>query len=271
MVSGMTIRNQLKTLMNYYKNLFNFRGKNVFILGGSGLIGQEVSKAILDLEGRVINLDIKNNSKKEDKNYKYQYLNVENVNKLSKKIFSIIKKHGEPNVFINCSYPKTKDWSKNNFKNISLESFEKNIKIQLNSSCWILRLFAESMVKKKIKGSIVQLNSIYGLVGQDMNIYKNTNLSESMSYSIIKGGQLNLVRQMASYYGKYNIRINSICAGGVENKQNKKFIKNYSKKALLKRLAKSSEIASAALFLSSEAASYITGSNLVVDGGWTSI
>ena len=53
--------------MNYYKNLFNFRGKNVFILGGSGLIGQEVSKAILDLEGRVINLDIKNNSKKVDK------------------------------------------------------------------------------------------------------------------------------------------------------------------------------------------------------------
>ena len=83
----MTIKNQLKTLMNYYKNLFNFRGKNVFILGGSGLIGQEVSKAILELEGRVINLDIKNNSKKVDKNYKFEYLNVENVNKLSKKFF----------------------------------------------------------------------------------------------------------------------------------------------------------------------------------------
>ena len=87
----MTIKNQLKTLMNYYKNLFNFRGKNVFILGGSGLIGQEVSKAILELEGRVINLDIKNNSKKVDKNYKFEYLNVENVNKLSKKIFLLLK------------------------------------------------------------------------------------------------------------------------------------------------------------------------------------
>ena len=71
------------------------------------------------------------------------------------------------------------------------------------------------MKTKKIAGSITNFSSIYGLLGQDMNIYKNTGIKENMTYSIIKGGIISLTRQMASYYGKYNIRINNLCAGGV--------------------------------------------------------
>ena len=76
---------------------------------------------------------------------------------------------------------------------------------------------------------------------------------------------------MASYYGKYNIRVNSLCAGGVFDHQNKLFLKNYKKIVPLKRLARSDEIASVVTFLSSDAASYITGSMIMVDGGWTAI
>lgn len=257
--------------MNYYKNLFNLKDKNIFILGGSGLIGQATCAGILDLEGTVVNLDTKNSFKNKLKNYNYEYFNVTKSKQIENKIYSFIKKYGYPDVLINCSYPRTKDWGKNSFKSINLNSFQKNIEMQLNSSCWVLKSFADIMMKKKIKGSIIQMNSIYGLVGQEMNIYKNTNIKENMIYSIIKGGQLNFVKQMASYYGKYDIRVNSICAGGVEDSQNKKFIKNYSKKVLLNRLAKSSEIACSIIFLSSEASSYITGSNMIVDGGWTAI
>mgnify|MGYP001324713106 FL=1 len=127
------------------------------------------------------------------------------------------------------------------------------------------------MVKKNISGSIIQLSSIYGIVGQNLEIYKGTKMAESMSYSVIKGGINNLTRQMASYYGKYNIRINSVCAGGVFDYQNKLFLKNYKKIVPLKRLAKTDEIASTVAFLSSDASSYITGSMIMVDGGWTAI
>ena len=98
-----------------------------------------------------------------------------------------------------------------------------------------------------------------------------------MSYSVIKGGIINLSRQMASYYGKYNIRVNTLIPGGVLgpqntiHEQNKTFVENYNKKTPLKRLANPEEIASAALFLASDASSYITGSTFVVDGGWTAI
>ena len=91
------------------------------------------------------------------------------------------------------------------------------------------------MVKNNINGSIINMNSIYGLLGQDLSVYEKTSIKENMSYSIIKGGLANLTRQMASYYGKFGIRINSICSGGVystrdQNFRKKRFIKNYKEK-----------------------------------------
>ena len=111
-----------------------------------------------------------------------------------------------------------------------------------------------------------------------MNIYEKTNMRENITYSSIKGGIINYTRQMASYYGKKNIRINSISPGGVigpvqgvSKKQNKNFIRNYRQKVPIGRLAESSEIASVIAFLASPAASYINGANIMVDGGWSII
>ena len=105
-----------------------------------------------------------------------------------------------------------------------------------------------------------------------------TNMKENMSYALIKGGITNLTRLMASYYGKYNIRINTIAPGGIKGhvanhaaKQSVSFIKNYNKQVPLKRLGNTREVAEAATFLVSPASSYITGVTLMVDGGWTAI
>ena len=142
----------------------------------------------------------------------------------------------------------------------------------------VLKILASEMAKNKIKGSIVNLSSIYGLVGQDLEIYKGTDMEENLSYSVIKGGINNLTRQMSSYYGKVGIRVNAICPGGVINAEDKKYLrtqksfeKRYTDKVPLKRFARTDEVASAVIFLSSEASSYITGSLLTVDGGWTAI
>ena len=130
------------------------------------------------------------------------------------------------------------------------------------------------MSKNKIHGSILLFSSIYGSYGQDLNLYNKTNMRENMSYSIIKGGIINLVRQMSSYYGQYNIRINSISPGGLyghtagkSKSQNQIFLKQYADKPPLGRLGKASEISKSAVFLSSPSASYITGASLIIDGG----
>jgi len=255
-----------------YQNKFKNKNKLAYIVGGSGLIGREITVAILSSGANAILLDIKKTKNISKKNCYYQYFDCSDTQNLSNNFKKVLHKFGSPNIFINCSYPRTKDWSKNSFKDISFTSFKKNLDIHLNSYAWLSKLAAESMVIKKKGGSIIQLSSIYGVVGQNQNIYKGTKMKENMTYSLIKGGINNLSRQMASYYGKYNIRVNSLCPGGIKvSSHHSRFIKNYCLHVPLKRFCTATDVASAALFLSSDASSYITGTNLVVDGGWTCI
>ena len=161
---------------------------------------------------------------------------------------------------------------------MTLKSFRENVDIHMNSYAWLARLAAESMIKNENGGSIIQLGSIYGILGQDLTVYEGTEMHENMTYAAIKGGITNLTRQMASYYGQFEIRVNNLSPGGLlghvagkSDTQNPNFVKQYSKKTPIRRLGKAEEVASTALFLASEASSYITGATIMVDGGWTAI
>ncbi len=254
--------------MKNYLNSFKLTNKLVFVVGGNGLIGREVVNVLIGAEAKVIIID--NVKKKEIKNAIYEKIDITKLNHLTQNITRLIKKYKVPDCFINCSYPQTKDWSTNSYKKIKIQSFQKNISNHMNSFVWFAKIIADKMKSKK-KGSIVQLSSIYGILGQDVALYKDTDMSESMSYATIKGGITNSVRSMAAYYGKYNIRVNALCPGGVKNKQNVKFIKRYIKKTPLNRMADPEDIANASLFLLSDASSYITGTTLLIDGGWSCI
>ena len=178
------------------------------------MIGSKIAKNILSIGGNVLILDIKKN--KDLKNIKYIKFNCEKLNSSEKIIKKIIKEYGCPDVFINCSYPRTKDWNQCSFKKINLKRMSKNIEIHMNSFAWISKIMADEMVKRKVKGSIVNLNSIYGLLGQDLNIYEKTSMTENMPYSIIKGGINNLTRQMASFYGQYTTVTTFLCPLSVQ-------------------------------------------------------
>lgn len=266
-------------MKNSIINNFKFNGKTIFVVGGLGLIGEEVTNELANLGAKIVIIDnnylkfIKNKkSKKTFSTIFFEKLDLRNTKAIKKTYNKIIKKHGCPDVFVNCSYPRTSDWPKNNFTKISLESLTKNINYHLVTYTYLARTTAEFMKKKRKKsGSIILLGSIYGVLGQDLNIYKGTNIKENVSYSVIKGGIVNLSKQMASYYGSSNIRVNTVCPGGIFDNQNKKFIKNYSRKVPLKRLATKEEIAKVIVFLASEASSYITGATIMADGGWSAI
>ena len=275
----------LQKILFDYKEKFSLKNKTAFIIGGIGLIGREISTALAHAGARTIVLDVKKNGtvftdkiSNDGYNIQYKYFDCTDTKNLESNYNELIDRFGHHEIFINCSYPRTKDWLKNSFDKINLKSFEKNIDLQLTSYVWFSRLVAEGFIKKKITGNIIQIGSIYGFLGQDLSIYNGTEMKENMTYSVIKGGIMNLTRQMAAYYGKYNIRINTICPGSIEghvaggdNKQSRKFINNFSKKTPLRRIGKASEVAPSAIFLASDASSYITGSTLIVDGGWSVI
>lgn len=256
-------------------NIFSLKNKKVLVIGGSGLIGVELSNFLNNLGATVFNLDIKKN-KGLNKQIKYLRFDVTSKKSLEIKINNFLYKYGVPDCYVNCSYPIIEDNSKYNFKDIKLNTIKSSLDIHLKSYIWLARIVAEKMIKSRIKGSIVQFGSHYGVIGQNTDIYAGTKMSENMVYSAIKGGIINNTRQMAVHYGKYGIRVNCISPGGVDGHvkgknftQPKSFLRKYSTRTPLKRLAKKNEIAPAVAFLLSDASTYITGINLMIDGGWT--
>ena len=127
------------------------------------------------------------------------------------------------------------------------------------------------MVKQK-NGSIINVSSIYGMVGPDQRIYGKSRLNSPAFYSATKGAIVNLTKYLASHWGKNNVRVNTLTLGGIYDKKlhtDKEFVKKYSEKTMLGMMSQTSDYDGAILFLASDLSSYMTGANLVVDGGWT--
>lgn len=264
--------------MNTYLEKFSLDGKIAYITGGLGLIGKEISIALAMSGAKTIILDIKD--KKIVNNYleqiqhrncsiNYEIFDVTDLKNIENKIDSLTTKYGIPDIWINNAYPRTNDWG-NRVEDLNIVSWRKNVDMHLNSYSWISRYIC-LMMKENRGGSLINIGSIYGLLGNDFTVYEGTEMTGPMAYSAIKAGIVNLSRYLASYFGSYNVRVNNICPGGIFENQDEKFTKKYSEKTLLKRLGNADEIAPAVVFLSSDAASYITGTTLIVDGGWTAI
>ena len=134
-----------------------------------------------------------------------------------------------------------------------------------------VRAFGDAMAKQK-SGSIVNISSIYGMVGSNLSLYEGTNMGVAPDYFFNKGGMLNLTRYLGSHYGHSGVRVNVVSPGGIYNPdtpQAPAFIERYNRLTMLGRMAEAREVAGAVIFLLSDASSYITGANIPVDGGHT--
>ena len=256
-----------------FPDKFLLKDKIAVVTGGAGLIGKSISLGLAQAGARVYIADIDKDAsvtlEKQNKNLSWIEIDITDINSVKSCIKKIIKKDKKIDIWINCAYPRTSDLS-TKFENIKYESWKKNVDMHMNGYFLCCQQIAEQMKKQK-NGSIINFSSIYGIVGPDFSIYKGTDMTVAAVYSAIKGGIVNFTRYLASYYGKYGIRINAICPGGIFDKQPQNFVKNYASKTPLERMGRPEEIAGPAIFLASDAASYITGHILMVDGGWTAI
>lgn len=237
-------------------------GKRVVVVGGNGLIGKAIVKALVANKAKVTIADITYHA-----NAKVNYIkfDVADNSAYYEKLFK-----ERVDVFINASYPKTQLWA-TEVGELSETIFKNNIDLHLNSYCLLSRFAAKNMLKRGIKGSIINFASIYGIVAPDKAIYKSTGMVFPSAYCAIKAGIISYTRYIASVYGEFGIRANCISPGGVFDKQPKEFVKNYLAKVPLGRMAKPEDIVGAVLFLASDSSSYVTGTNIIVDGGWTCI
>lgn len=142
------------------------------------------------------------------------------------------------------------------------------IDLNIKGVLWCTKIFSRFMRQCR-RGSIINIGSIYGLVSADPRIYGKSGRNSAELYAATKGGVIQMTRYMAVHLAPYNIRVNSITPGGVFQHQEKAFVKKYADKTPLHRMAQEDELNGAVVFLASEASSYVTGHNLVVDGGFT--
>lgn len=242
------------------------KDKVVIVTGGSGLLGKAFISHIKSEGGNAINADIK-----EKTDLQSGSLNMDIT--IDRSIFegfqAVLNEFGRIDGLVNNAYPRTSDWG-TKFEAINPSSWRKNVDMQMNSY-FICCQEALSIMLNQRFGSIVNISSIYGIVGNDFTLYEEYGGTSPAAYAAIKGGLINLTRYLASYYGKSGIRLNCVSPGGIFDHQHPSFVSRYEAKVPMGRMGNPEDIAPAVSFLLSDEARYITGHNLVVDGGWTAI
>ena len=273
---------------NKYKNtIFSLEGKTAIVIGGLGQIGINSVKILLDAGAKVEVIDVVNDKEsKRAKDLKEYYtgnsiffskIDITNEVAVKTKITDTYKKFGKIDILINHAHykgdpemlkPHSEFFSA--FEDYPFEVWKKTIDVNLSGLFLVTRSVCGFMKKQK-SGVIINTASTYGLVSPNKSIYEDSGINSPISYAVTKASILNFSRYLSTHLAEYNIRVNTLSPGGVENDgQSLNFKKNYSNLTPLNRLSKDNEYQGAILYLASNASSYMTGSNLIIDGGWTS-
>ena len=262
--------------------LFNVRNRVAIITGGMGMLGSEYAIVLGQAGAKVIlfdMLEITEMKKRTDnlarligKKPYIKKVDVADEKDVSRAVKEVYEKYGRIDILINNAALTDLSLPGNfnrfaPFEKFSFELWNRELAVTLHGAFLCSRAVIPFM-KKARRGTIVNISSTYGVVGPDNRIYEKGRF-RSVAYATAKSGILNFSRALASYLAPYGIRVNTFTPGGVFARHDRRFLNAYSYRTMLGRMANKEEYRGPMLFLCSDASSYMTGSNLIVDGGWT--
>ncbi|MFN0116736.1 MAG: SDR family oxidoreductase [Elusimicrobiota bacterium] len=254
-------------------------GKKVLIAGGAGHLGKMMAHSLVELGANVMLVDLVKKDlvlvqKELDKirfgASRFLVCDISNEKDLRKNMKLAIKELSGLDILIHSAAfvgtTKFPGWAVP-FESQSVKALDASLKVNMTSA-FILAQEAQKALLKSSSASIIFISSIYGMVGPDMSLYEGTKMANPAGYNASKGGVLQLTRYLSTVLAP-SIRVNAISPGGIWRNQPKSFVKKYSERTPLKRMATEDDIVGAVIFLASGLSSYVTGQNIVVDGGWT--
>ncbi|MBN2571023.1 MAG: SDR family oxidoreductase [Ignavibacteriales bacterium] len=264
-------------------DIFSLDNKIAVVTGAVGLLGQELCKALSNQGATVIVTDLNHSDCEEfaitlENDSIGIFMDITKRDSITKAKDRVLKDFGRIDILVNnaavndmVENPKViLDESK--FENYPIELWNKSLEVNLTGTFLCSQIFGPVMADEN-SGSIINIASMYGIVAPNQNLYKdidgNQKFYKPPAYSTTKGAVISFTKYLAAYWGSRNVRVNSITPGGIENNQDKYFIKKYSERTPLGKMADKSDFAGAVVYLASNASKYVTGSNIIVDGGWT--
>jgi NAD(P)-dependent dehydrogenase (short-subunit alcohol dehydrogenase family) len=258
-------------------HLTDIKGFNILITGASGNLGTEFSHSLARLGANLILIDKDSNKLKKlklklSKNYQINIdiyvIDLEKEKQRVKMISNIIKNHSLIDVIINnaafVGSSKLKNWS-TNFENQSIQTWNRAIEVNLTSVFHICQGLLP-LLKISKNASIINIGSMHGFLAPEWSLYKDTDMSNPAAYSVSKAGIIHLTKWLATTLSP-DIRVNCISPGGIFRNQPKKFLKRFKSTTPLKKMAEEKDIIGALIYLCSRSSSYVTGQNIIIDGG----
>lgn len=265
--------------------LFDIKGKNIILIGCLGILGKEYVQ-YLNKQGANLFLgdyrtsgwsDLKKKLSKGPNKIQFEIIDLLNKNSIDEflKLAGIFF-NNEVDGLINNAQVKPEGFYKN-FETYEIDVLNEVVSGNLTSVIYTCQNAILSFPKLKENGTIINISSTYGIVAADQRLYDgveniyqpNQKFTSPISYGISKAGIVHLTKYLASYYRNTGLRINCLTPGGVFDNHDEVFVNNYSSRTTLGRMARRDEYNGAIHFLLSNASSYMTGSNLIIDGGWS--
>ena len=248
-------------------NIFDLTGKTVLITGGSGLLGLKHAEAVSEWGAKAIILDIK---KVTDK-YDFYNIDITNHDEVIQVKNDIISKYGHIDVLINnaANNPKVEDQSANfgPLETFPLKIWQDDLNVGITGAFICTQVFGSEMAKQG-SGSIINIGSIYGShISPHQELYKSP---KPVSYNVVKAALVGLTKYTAIYWAPNKVRCNIVTFGGVSNNQPSIFVDSLSKLIPMGRMAFADDYKGIIVYLASDASSYMTGSDIVIDGGMIS-
>ena len=270
------------------KNYFDLTDRVAVITGGMGLLGQQHAEAIANAGGIPVLADIRIDSVKQKSNEWNQrfgssasaiIVDITKPESVKALLDEILSRYGRVDILINnaANNPKMERTAEVEFsrlENFSLEQWEADLSVGLTGAFICSQIIGSEMAKHQ-KGVIVNVASDLSVIAPDQRLYRISDRPHEqqpvkpVTYSVVKTGLIGLTRYLATYWADAGIRVNAISPGGVYNNQPDDFVQRLSNLIPLGRMANLDEYQAAILYLCSDASSYMTGANLVIDGGRT--
>jgi NAD(P)-dependent dehydrogenase (short-subunit alcohol dehydrogenase family) len=255
--------------------LFDLSGRVAVVTGGMGQLGREYVSALAERGARVAVFDVAVREVPDEiRAYEVDVTDRESIEAATRELVS---EWGVPHLLVNNaaldSPPDAPPEEVGPFESYPETSFEQVMDVNVKGTLLCCQVVGSAMANEG-RGSIVNVSSVYGLLSPQQDLYAfrregGETFYKPIAYSVSKSAVLNLTRYLATYWAKSGVRVNTLTLGGVYNEQPPEFLEAYAARVPLGRMAQAREAVGALVFLASDASSYVTGSNVIVDGGWS--